>query len=97
MILVSKRLAMFVHVHRPGGGTVVFGPGDDLPGWAVDAITNPSVWEDSAERVPAPEPVAAQESETQEPEPETPEGSEPAKAKGEPKQNQPKSGQGKKK
>lgn len=39
-----------VTVHRKDdNGSVIesatFGPGDDLPKWAVDAIDNPHVWE----------------------------------------------------
>lgn len=31
-----------VHVHGPDG-TTVFAPGETLPAWAVEAITNPEV------------------------------------------------------
>jgi hypothetical protein len=31
----------------------VFGPDDDLPGWARKAITNPDVWEGSDDEPPA--------------------------------------------
>ncbi len=41
------RLTTFVHVTEPDGEgrTGVFGPGDDLPDWAVRSITNPDVWD----------------------------------------------------
>lgn len=38
-------LTTFVHVHRPDG-SVVFGPGDDVPAWAREQITRPDVWDD---------------------------------------------------
>lgn len=38
------RLNTYVHVHRVDGPTVVFGPDDELPDWAVKEITNPAVW-----------------------------------------------------
>gem|GEM_PF-5998759 len=47
------RLNTFVHVHREGGLPVVFGPEDEVPDWAVKAITNPSVWADEPAEAPA--------------------------------------------
>ncbi len=43
---MGRRLNTFVHLGDEAGERHVFGPGDDLPGWAVDAIVNPDVWED---------------------------------------------------
>lgn len=39
-----RTLKTFVHVHDQAGITHVFGPGDEVPQWAQDAITNPKVW-----------------------------------------------------
>jgi hypothetical protein len=39
-----SRLNTFVHVHDADGVSHAFGPGDTVPGWAVDLITNPGVW-----------------------------------------------------
>jgi hypothetical protein len=32
----------------------VFGPGDDVPAWAADKITNPNAWEDQPAKSAAP-------------------------------------------
>lgn len=44
-----RKLNTFVHVHvTDDDGSVrsqQFGPGDDVPDWARDAITNPDVWD----------------------------------------------------
>lgn len=55
---MGNRLNGYVTVHRldeAGGVTesVTFGPGDDLPAWARDAITNPDVWEEDGGSDPA--------------------------------------------
>lgn len=42
---MSRRLSTFVTVHDESGQAHTFGPGQDLPGWASKAITNPNVWE----------------------------------------------------
>ena len=42
------RLAAFVHVQDEQGAMHVFGPGDDVPAWAAEKITNPKAWEDEA-------------------------------------------------
>jgi hypothetical protein len=39
------RLRTTVHVVDLEGRTRSFGPGEDLPGWAAEQITNPDVWE----------------------------------------------------
>lgn len=39
-------LSRWVHVVGPDGAVHAFGPGDDVPAWAVTAITNPNVWAD---------------------------------------------------
>ncbi|WP_139794561.1 hypothetical protein [Prescottella equi] len=46
-----SRLATHVHVPDDSGVFHVFGPADQVPGWAAGLITNPAAW---AER-PAPE------------------------------------------
>lgn len=38
-------LKTHVAVAGPDNTTVWFGPGDELPEWAVSAITNPDVWD----------------------------------------------------
>lgn len=38
------RLKTYVHLHHDHGSTV-FGPGEDVPEWAVKLITAPDVWE----------------------------------------------------
>jgi hypothetical protein len=64
--MASKRLNTHVHIPHPETGAAVdFGPGDDLPEWAVDAITNPDVWdtgEDEADDGPVPGPSQRRES-----------------------------------
>ena len=40
-----KKLITTVHVADDNGTMHVFGPGDEVPGWAEKAITNPDVWE----------------------------------------------------
>lgn len=60
---MSRKLNTSVHVvalsdpdargNREVTNQGVFGPDDDLPGWAEKAITNPDVWADSSEDGPA--------------------------------------------
>lgn len=38
------RLRTHVHVTGPHGDVHVFGPGDEVPDWAREAITNPKAW-----------------------------------------------------
>lgn len=45
---MSKTLASHVTVHDESGVSFTFAPGDDLPKWAREAITNPNVWEGDA-------------------------------------------------
>jgi hypothetical protein len=48
--MAKQRLARYVHVRHPVQGTRhVFGPKDDLPDWAYDAIT-PSAFAPGGER-----------------------------------------------
>lgn len=43
----SKTLTCYVHVAHPDTGEIqIFGPDDEVPAWAVKAITNPDVWDD---------------------------------------------------
>jgi len=49
----GKRLARYVHVTDDKGEQHVFGPDDDVPGWAAKVITNPAAWgDDSYEDAP---------------------------------------------
>lgn len=41
---MTRKLATHVHVNDEHGVTRVFGPDDELPAWAVEAITNPKAW-----------------------------------------------------
>lgn len=42
---MGRRLAGFVHVTNPEtGAAAVFGPDDELPAWASNAITNEKAW-----------------------------------------------------
>jgi hypothetical protein len=45
---VSKLIG-YVTVHDEDGSPFTFAPGDDVPGWAADKITNPAVWDDLPE------------------------------------------------
>jgi hypothetical protein len=42
---MAKKLTTTVHVPDENGTMHVFGQGDEVPGWAEKAITNPDVWE----------------------------------------------------
>lgn len=42
--MAKKKLASYVTVHDSEGVAHTFAPGDDLPKWARDSITNPNVW-----------------------------------------------------
>lgn len=42
--MAKKKLASYVTVHDSEGAAHTFAPGDDLPKWARDSITNPNVW-----------------------------------------------------
>lgn len=37
-------LVTFVHLTDEDGVSHGFGPGDEVPAWAVEKITNPDVW-----------------------------------------------------
>lgn len=50
------RLNTFVHVRDEHGHTHVFGPDENVPAWAEEAITNPKVWAEA----PAGDPRAAE-------------------------------------
>jgi hypothetical protein len=41
---MTRKLATHVHVNDEHGVSHVFGPDDELPAWAVEAITNPKAW-----------------------------------------------------
>ncbi|MCU1675341.1 MAG: hypothetical protein JWM93_99 [Frankiales bacterium] len=51
---MSKQLTGTVHVRTDDGKSGVFGPGDTVPKWAADLITNPKAW--GAEAAPTPPP-----------------------------------------
>lgn len=78
--MTGRRLARVVHVRNARtGDTVTLRPGDDVPGWAADRITNPACWgEDraalptaqSSPRPPAEEPGKVSPQATVEPGPE---------------------------
>ncbi|MFI5777024.1 hypothetical protein [Nocardia sp. NPDC051570] len=53
-----SQLNTYVHVQDEKNVTHIFGPGDQVPGWAVRAITNPAVWAHRDED-PDPEPDGA--------------------------------------
>lgn len=49
---MSRKLASYVYVTNPEtGAAATFGPDDDLPSWAEQAITNPKAWSDTDEAV----------------------------------------------
>lgn len=66
----TRRLVGYVDVVGPDGGSHCFGPGDELPEWAYEKITNPSVW--ATEPEPAPEADAQDEESSEVPEPPAP-------------------------
>lgn len=41
---MSRRLTSYVHVHLPEGGTVVYGPDDEVPADHAALIGNPKAW-----------------------------------------------------
>ena len=43
---MTRRLARFVYVADAAGRTHGFGPGDTVPAWAAQRITNPAAWAD---------------------------------------------------
>ena len=51
-----RRLKTFVHVRDANGVAHVFGPDDDVPGWAREAITHPRAWVEDAPKPTAPKP-----------------------------------------
>lgn len=46
MAAAQQQLSCTVTVHDADGAPHAFGPGDDVPKWAREAITNPDVWAD---------------------------------------------------
>ena len=46
---MGRRLRTFVHVQDKQHQAHVFGPDDELPGWAAKRITNPKAWEDDGQ------------------------------------------------
>jgi hypothetical protein len=53
--MAKKELVTTVHVADDDGVYHAFGPGDDVPAWAVKAISNPKVWAGGDESEAAPE------------------------------------------
>lgn len=47
---MAKRLARVVHVRDLTGRTVVLMPGDTVPKWAANQVTNPKAFEDGGEQ-----------------------------------------------
>lgn len=64
-------LKAVVYLTDPDGSSVRIGPGDHVPDWAVEQITNPDCWDDEP----------AVEGEATEPEPEADSATEPEPAK----------------
>lgn len=53
--MAKKKLVSYVTVHDAEGVAHTFAPGDELPKWARDSITNPNVWaggEDDPQEAP---------------------------------------------
>lgn len=46
---MARKLNTTVHVTDENGIAHVFGPDDEVPGWAEEKITNPDVWADEGE------------------------------------------------
>lgn len=56
--MADKQLVLTVYLTDPVGRVeAVFGPGDDVPGWAALRITNPLAWGETAGESPAASPV----------------------------------------
>jgi hypothetical protein len=55
---MGRRLRSHVHVHDDHGASHVFAPGDDVPEWAAERITNPKAWADDEPVTPTAEPEA---------------------------------------
>lgn len=62
---MSRRLTSYVHVHLPEGGTVVYGPDDEVPADHAALIGNPKAWvggrAPEPDRAPAPPNLQADE------------------------------------
>lgn len=41
---MARKLSSYVHVADEAGQMHTFGPADEVPDWAQEAITNPDVW-----------------------------------------------------
>jgi hypothetical protein len=41
------RLNVHVHVQKDDGTHEIFGPDDEVPGWAITQIKNPNVWDEA--------------------------------------------------
>lgn len=39
-----RELVAFVHVTDESGVSHVFGPGDEVPAWAAEKVSNPKAW-----------------------------------------------------
>lgn len=51
---MARKLAGYVHVTDPDtGASAVFGPGDDVPAWAEQVITNPKAWSEEEQATAA--------------------------------------------
>lgn len=57
---MGRRLSSHIHVYNDEGVAEEFFPGDDVPAWARDRISNPDVWEDEiAEEIQPQDPPRA--------------------------------------
>lgn len=65
-----ENLIAHVHVRDPEGGPRVLAPGDKVPDWALEQITNPKAWEGG--RVPAARPAPEAKPNSQQPDGTTP-------------------------
>lgn len=57
-------LVTFVHLTDEDGVSRGFGPGDEVPAWAVEKITNPDVWAGEAPSVEVEAPAKPRASRT---------------------------------
>lgn len=47
--MAGRRLTRTVYLRGDDGTLHAFRPGDDVPGWAAERITNPSAWDGPAD------------------------------------------------
>lgn len=54
---MPRRLTKTVHVYDDKGDAVVLVPGDSVPAWAKDQVSNPKLWEGDDDPVVANEDI----------------------------------------